>query len=387
MAGRVVLFGATGYSGRLTAEAMVERGLRPVLAARSDERLAELADELGGGLDTARADVGDPRSVRALVERGDVLVTTVGPFVRFGRPAAASAVTAGAHYLDSTGEPPWIREVFERYGSVARKAGCGMLTAFGWDFVPGNLAGALALRAAGKDAVRVDTGYFATGPADAGSMSGGTRATLVGVLTSPMFAFRGGRIRTERPAKRVRSFEVKGRERPAVSIGMSEHFALPRVAPQLREVNTYLGWFGPASRPLQGFSLAASLAMKLPGTERAWDALTGRLVKGSTGGPDAEQRAQGGSWVVGIAYDGAGRELAEARVTGIDGYTFTGRILAWGAERAAAGGLRGTGALGPVDGFGLDELRAGCEEAGLTAEVTGEGPRPAGARPEARARA
>jgi short subunit dehydrogenase-like uncharacterized protein len=343
-----------------------------VLAARNTERLSEMAAELGGGLETVRADVEDPPSVRALVERGDVLVSTVGPFMRFGRPAAASAVTVGAHYLDSTGEPPWIREVFERYGPVARKAGSGMLTAFGYDFVPGNLAGALALRVAGQDAVRVDIGYFATGPADAGSMSGGTRASLVGVLTAPMFAFRGGRIRTERAAKRVRSFEVKGRERPAVSIGMSEHFSLPRVAPQLREVNTYLGWFGPASRPMQGFSLAASVAMKVPGAAKAWEELTGRLVKGSSGGPDAEQRAKGGSWVVGIAYDGAGTELAEARVTGVDGYTFTGRSLAWGAERAAAGALRDSGALGPADGFGLDELRRGCEEAGLTAEVSGE---------------
>ena len=115
MAGRIVLFGATGYTGRLTAEAMVERGLRPVLAARSRDKLEALASKLDkSGLETAVADVSDPPSVRALVERGDVLVTTVGPFARWGTPAAAAASTAGAHYLDSTGEPPFIREVFER---------------------------------------------------------------------------------------------------------------------------------------------------------------------------------------------------------------------------------------------------------------------------------
>jgi short subunit dehydrogenase-like uncharacterized protein len=109
---RIVLFGATGYTGRLTAEAMVERGLKPVLAARSQDKLAALSEELGGGFETATADVADPPSVRALVEKGDVLVTTVGPFVRWGAPAAAAATTAGAHYIDSTGEPPFIREVF-----------------------------------------------------------------------------------------------------------------------------------------------------------------------------------------------------------------------------------------------------------------------------------
>ena len=84
MPGRIVLFGATGYTGRLVAAAMVERGMKPVLAARSAGPLRELADELAPGLETATADVADPPSVRALVEPGDVLVTTVGPFVRWG---------------------------------------------------------------------------------------------------------------------------------------------------------------------------------------------------------------------------------------------------------------------------------------------------------------
>ena len=164
MPGRIVLFGATGYTGRLTAEAMVERGLRPVLAARGRERLEAMAAELGG-LDTAIADVSEPASVGALVERGDVLVSTVGPFARWGGPAAAAASSVGAHYIDSTGEPAFIREVFERYGPAAEQSGSAMLTAFGYDWVPGNLAGGIALRRAGEDAVRVDVGYFFTGKA------------------------------------------------------------------------------------------------------------------------------------------------------------------------------------------------------------------------------
>ena len=92
-----------------------------------------------------------------------MLVTTVGPFARWGAPAAAAATTAGAHYIDSTGEPPFIREVFERYGPAAEQAGIGMLTAMGYDWVPGNLAGGLALERAGELATRVDVGYFITG--------------------------------------------------------------------------------------------------------------------------------------------------------------------------------------------------------------------------------
>jgi short subunit dehydrogenase-like uncharacterized protein len=361
VAGRIVLFGATGYTGRLTAEAMLERGLRPVLAARSADKLQELARELGGDLETAVADVADPPSVNALVEKGDVLVTTVGPFARWGAPAAAAATTSGAHYIDSTGEPSFIREIFERYGPAAAKGKVGMLTAFGYDWVPGNLAGALALRSAGEDAVRVDIGYFLTGR---GAMSGGTQASSVEALASPGFAFRDGHVRSERGAKRVRSFRVESKEKDAVSIGSSEHFALPRTASQLREVNVYLGWFGPLARPMQ----LLSLGLSLPGAGTVVKTLGQRFVKGSSGGPDAEARAKAGSHIVAIAYDASERELSEAHVTGVDGYTFTGRILAWGADQAAAGGLQGIGALGPVEAFGLVALADGCRWAGLKEE-------------------
>jgi short subunit dehydrogenase-like uncharacterized protein len=361
MAGRIVLFGATGYTGRLVAEAMLERGARPVLAARSKHKLEALAAELGGGLETGVADVSDPPSVSALVERGDVLVTTVGPFARWGAPAAAAATTAGAHYLDSTGEPRFIREVFERYGPAAERAGCAMLTAFGYDWVPGNLAGGLALREAGDEAVRIDVGYFVTGPA---TPSGGTRATMAASFGEPGFAFRDGRVRTERTAKRMRGFPIGSKRRDGVSVGASEHFTLPRIATQLREVNVYLGWFGPFSRAAQAISLGASL----PGVSTVMRLAGERLVKGSSGGPDAEARSKSGSHIVAIAYDGAGRELAEVHLAGVDGYTFTGRALAWGAHKAADGGLQGTGALGPVDGFGLVALTDGCRWAGLEQE-------------------
>jgi short subunit dehydrogenase-like uncharacterized protein len=233
-----------------------------------------MGDELGG-LEIAVADVSRPDSVKDLVERGDVLVSTVGPFARWGDPAAEAAVSAGAHYLDSTGEPPFIRRVFEDYGPRAEAAGCGMVTALGYDWVPGNLAGALALREAGDGATRVEIGYFFTGQA---SMSGGTRASSAGALTAPGFSWRDGGIRTERGAARVKSFEVDGSSRQAVSVGSSEHFGLPAVHPGLRDVDVYLGWFGPLARPMQVMSAGIAAATKVPGVTAALDAATGRFM-------------------------------------------------------------------------------------------------------------
>ena len=361
---RIVVFGATGYTGKLTVEALLRRGQRPVLAARSASKLAELAGELGGDLDVKVADVSRPETVTALVEKGDVMVATVGPFTKWGGPAAEAAIAKGAHYLDSTGEPPFIREVFERYSPRAESAGIGMLTAFGYDWVPGNLAGALALRAGGGAATRVDTGYFITG-SGVGGMSGGTKASLAGVINAPSFGWRDGAIRSERGAARYRTFRLRNKDRPGVSVGSSEHFTLPRFHPGLREVNAYLGWFGPASRAMQASSLIGSVAFKVPGMQNIYGAVTDRFVKGSTGGPDAQERASSGSHIVAEAFDAGGNRLAEVHLTGVDGYSFTGEILAWGAERAAAGGLKGVGALGPVDGFGLEQLEAGVAEAGI----------------------
>jgi short subunit dehydrogenase-like uncharacterized protein len=364
MAERIVVFGATGYTGDLVSRALVDRGAHPVLAARNEARVRALAEELGG-LEWAIADVGRPDTVRALVERGDVLVSTVGPFARWGEPAVQAAIGAGAHYLDSTGEGSFIRDVFERFGPGAQAAGCGLVTAFGYDWVPGNLAGALALRDAGEAATSVQIGYFNPG-AGAGSASGGTRASSTDIMLSPGFAWHGGRIVDERPARHGRTFEIlPGKQARAISTPGSEHFALPRIHPGLREVGVYLGWFGPASEPLRALSAGLSVVTAIPGAREALHGLLARVVKGSTGGPDAAARARITSIVLAEAYDASGTRLADVRLEGTNFYDLTAHLLAWGAQTAARGGLQGTGALGPVDAFGLEALEAGCVEAGL----------------------
>src|SRR3954452_17513297 len=239
MAGRIILFAPPGYTGRLTADAFKRRGVKPVLAARSAESLDALSSELGGGYETAVADVARPEPGRALVERPAVLVSTVGPFVRYGEPALRAAIDAGAHYLDSTGEGPFIRRVFEEFGPQAERAGCVVLTAMGYDWVPGNLAGGLALSEAGEAATKLDIGYFFLGNMRGGA-SGGTMASIGGIILDPSYAFRGGRIVTERPGARVRSFGVNGRSLQGLTVGSTEAFSLPRTHPTLRDVDTYL---------------------------------------------------------------------------------------------------------------------------------------------------
>jgi short subunit dehydrogenase-like uncharacterized protein len=364
MAGCIVLFGATGYTGDLTARAMVQRGLRPVLAGRRAQRLRALAEELGG-LDTVVADAERPETVRALVGRGDVLVTTVGPFNEWGEPAVEAAVDAGAHYLDCSGEPRFTRGVFERHGPHAQAAGCALLPAFGYDWVPGNLAGALALRDAGKAAVGVEIGYYAPGIDGTTPLTAGTRATLAGIMIDPAFAWRAGQLVTVPSASKWRTFALPSGRAEAISVGGTEHFTLPRLWPGLLEVEVYIGWMGTLSRAAQAFTLAGSLAAGVPGFRTGMRSFVALLADGTPDGPGADQRARMRSVIVAEAYDRAGTVLSEVRLEGVDPYELSARLLAWGAESARAGRLGASGALGPVDAVGLDALEAGVAELGL----------------------
>ena len=361
MDARIITFGATGYTGRLVTASLVARGHRPVLAGRDPAKLAALAAE-HGGLDTALADVSRPDSVRALLRRGDVLVSTVGPFARHGAAAVGAAVDAGAHYVDSTGEAPFIRDVFERHGHRAATAGSTLLTAFGYDYVPGNLTGALALRAAGPAARRVDIGYFLTGLA---KMSSGTRASSLGAALVPHHAYRGGRLVAEPLMRRVARFDCDGRTLTAGSVGATEQYALPRFAPQLDEVGVYLGWLGGAVRGAQALSYVTPALSAVPVLGRAFDRAAATLLTATGQGADEAERARGGSRFLAVARDAAGRPLATARVEGVDAYSLTGELIAWAALRLAAGEVSGPGALGPVEAFGLDALEDGCRAAGL----------------------
>lgn len=371
MTGRVILFGATGFTGRLVAESMVRAGLAPVLGGRSPDALVALVGDLApvAPFDAPptwrRADAADPASVRALVDRpDDVIVTTVGPFTRLGRPAVEAAIAQGCGYVDSTGEPDFIRRVFESDGPRAAASGASLLTAFGYDYVPGNLAGALALRdarTAGHAPTRVDVGYFVRGGM---ALSSGTRASAATVIGAQGFAFRSGRLSTH-PGS-VATFEVDGTARDGMPVGGSEHFALPRQEPRLMDVGVYLGWAGRLTRVAHRAGGLMSAASRVPGVGGLLASGLRRASGSQTGeGPSPQDREGTESIAVARTLDGVGRQLTRVQVRGPSPYDLTADLLAWAAAMLVTGRATGPGALGPADAFGLDELERGCADLGL----------------------
>lgn len=353
MAGRIIVYGATGYTGTLIAERLVAAGVTPVLAGRDTERLAALAERLDGAAEVARADALRQNSVFDLVDSpDDVLIATVGPFSKYGTAAVRAAIAAGATYLDSTGEPAFIRKVFEQFDAPARKHGAALLTAQGFDWVPGALAAALALEDAGPDATRIDVGYFVRGA----SASAGTKESLVGATLDPGHRFAGGRVVTERGAARVRSFGDDAGQ--AFSAGGAEHFTLPPAYGGLREVNTYIG-VGPFARGVQLVSVATTMAQRVPFSRAAMQAAAERVAAALPGRSDARATSR----IVATAHAEDGSELARTVLDGPDPYDFTASFMAWAAQRQ----VEGTGALSPVLAYGgLAGLHEGCSQAGIS---------------------
>jgi short subunit dehydrogenase-like uncharacterized protein len=196
-------------------------------------------------------------------------------------------------------------------------------------------------------------------------MSSGTRASVATGITLPSHGYRAGRLRLEPAARRVRHFSA-GARRPGFSIGATEQFTLPALYPQLRDVNVYLGWLGSATRMAQVASYTQPLLLRLPGGRRKLDERAERALRRTGTGPDAQARSASGSLVIAEAFDAAGKRLARVDLTGVNGYDLTGRLLAWAARSLADDPGTATGALGPVQAFGLDRLTEACREAGLT---------------------
>ncbi|KOX16292.1 trans-acting enoyl reductase family protein [Nocardiopsis sp. NRRL B-16309] len=364
MTGRILLLGATGYTGGLVLDALLRRGVRPTVAGRDAAAVAALADR-SGGLDHAVVDAAGPEALRAHLRPGDVLATTVGPFERLGHHVARAAADIGAHYVDSTGEVGFVRALRDRHHQRARETGSVMLPAFGYDYVPGVLAGTLAALEAGESARALDIGYFATGPLRNGT-SQGTRATMRDGLTLPSARRHRHRLVEERTASRVRGFSVGGRRRSAFLVSGTEVLFLPDTCPALSDITVYNGWFSALSRPISLVSAAVGAVTRLPGGRGLTALLTRPLSGGPPGGPDATARARTRSHVVAVASTGAPgrRPLAEVHVEGPNPYTLTGELMAWAAQRLTTHTAT-PGVVGPVDAFGLDTFRDACAEIGL----------------------
>ena len=180
----IVVYGATGYTGRLVAEYLAShykgKGPKWAMAGRSMAKLEEVRELIGAPTDTPliEANSDDPASMAALAHSARVILTTVGPYQLYGEPLVKACAEAGTDYADLCGEPGWMREMIDRYDTAAKASGARIAFSSGFDSIPFDL-GVLMLQKAsvarfGQPAPRVKGRVRAM----QGSFSGGTAASL-----------------------------------------------------------------------------------------------------------------------------------------------------------------------------------------------------------------
>jgi short subunit dehydrogenase-like uncharacterized protein len=176
----IVVFGATGFVGKLTAEYLAEHapeGVKVGLAGRSEEKLARVKSEVGKDWPTIVADSSDAASVKAMAERCRVVATTVGPYRKFGMPLVEACAEAGTDYIDLTGEPLFIRDSIDGCHAKAEQSGARIVHCCGFDSIPSDLGVWLLHQEAGE---LEETTFVVRGVR--GGASGGTIDSMTTML-------------------------------------------------------------------------------------------------------------------------------------------------------------------------------------------------------------
>ena len=184
----IVVFGATGFVGKLTAEYLAQHApddVRVGLGGRSEEKLERVRSSLG---ERAKdwplvvADSSDPDSMKALAERCRVVATTVGPYRRYGMPLVEACANAGTDYADLTGESLFVREAIDRFHETAKANGARIVNCCGFDSIPSDLGVYVLHEEAKKDGAGdlENTTYVVRGMK--GGPSGGTIDSARGMI-------------------------------------------------------------------------------------------------------------------------------------------------------------------------------------------------------------
>ncbi|MEU6658046.1 saccharopine dehydrogenase NADP-binding domain-containing protein [Streptomyces sp. NPDC046821] len=338
----IVLFGATGFVGALTAEylaAHAPEGLRWAVAGRDFgklERLRERLTEIDPAcavLPLVHADVADPASLRALAARTRVVATTVGPYLTHGQELVAACADAGTDYADLAGEPEFVDVTFVRHDARARETGARLVHACGFDSIPHDLGVRFTVAQLPEGVpLRID-GFVRSNA----TLSGGTFASALNQFARgrQMLAAQQDRRRHQPRLVGRTAYAPTSTPRYAKEVG-AWAVPLPTIDPQIVQRSARaLERYGPDFRyrhyaAVKHLSVAAGgvvgagalfAAAQLPPARR-W--LSDRLKPGE--GPDEARRAK--SWFsVRFVGEGGGRRVFTEVSGGDPGYGETAKML------------------------------------------------------------
>jgi short subunit dehydrogenase-like uncharacterized protein len=362
--GPIVVYGASGFTGKLIAAELTERGADVILAGRDRAKLEGVAEGLGGATEIAAVPLSDGPGLRELVEGAAVVIGCAGPFTLHGRPLIETAARGGSRYLDTTGEQPFIRESFERWGDVAAESGAALVSGMGFDYAPGDMLASLVADGLGPldemtlaYTLRGFTPTRGTTLSALEMMRGGDVELRDGALVPAGRSVGRGRFEFPSPigSRRV------GRYMSGEQITVPRHVDV-RTLRTVIDLRALLPLPAPAEGLSAGLLNAGGRAMET----RLRGAL-GKLVNRLPEGPEEDDRRAVRFTIVCEAR--AGTTTRRGVVRGSDVYGITAVMLAHGAIRMAAEDYAPRGALAPAQAFEPRAFLEALEPFGLSFEV------------------
>ncbi|MEM7356751.1 MAG: saccharopine dehydrogenase NADP-binding domain-containing protein [Acidobacteriota bacterium] len=329
----LVVFGATGFTGKLVAEylAASSETFSWAIAGRSADKLADVKSELDLGDDVGliAADSADRASLAAMAADTRVVLTTVGPYQKFGAPLVAACVEAETDYVDITGEPEFVNGVIERHDEVAQDRRLRIVNCCGFDSIPHDLGAYMVAQALPDDASVTIQGFVSA----SGKISGGTWQSAVNAMGRARQQLRGPR-RPASDGRKVRGLKTRAHYEKAVKGWVAP---MPTIDPQIvlrsaRALATYGREFryghyvrvGSLPRLMGlGVGVGSVFALaQLPPTRKML-----LKMRQSGAGPTPEERARSKFRVTFVGRAGDQRVLGEAS-GGDPGYGETSKMVA-----------------------------------------------------------
>ena len=358
--GRIAVYGATGYTGRLVAAELAAADAEFVLAGRSREKLEAVAADVGGSPDLEAVSLDDGAGLRELLEPCAAVIACAGPFAIHGEPVLRAAAEGGTHYLDTTGEQGFMKRVFDEFGPIAEQTGAALMTGMGFDYVPGDMIASLTASGMGPlEELSLNYAVAGFGP------SRGTARTALGQITGEDVQWLEGEyVPGDRSISRGK-FDFGGEigVQRMTRYPAGEHVTVPRHV-ETRTVRTALtaSTTSPVAIGAPILMTGLSVALKTP-AKRVFDAAVNRLPEGP---PEGRRRAARFT-IVCDARVGSRRRRGVIR--GEDVYGMTARSIVAGALRCAAPGFSKSGALAPSEAFDPSEFLPELEEFGVEHEI------------------
>ena len=328
----LAILGVTGFTGRLVLEESRRAGLQVRLVGRRADALEALANP---GEEVRVADARDDESLRAAFTGIDVVASLAGPFLELGLGPVRAAVDAGAHYLDTSGEQEWVGLIHAEI-----QGGTVVLPAFGFDYVPGDLAARLAAEQVEGPLDEIVVAYSVKGV----GTSRGTRRTIGHVMGHKQVAWQDGRLVPSGFGATTRTVRFPFGERTVVEWSGTEPITVPRHT-DVQNVRSYLR--------------APAIAAKAGGLGRLAAPLVRAASRFGPSGPSEASRRKSRFTVVAEARGQGGN--GRAVVDGTDVYGLTALLIVRGAEALMAGEARGTGVLAPAEAFDARTLAGRLE--------------------------